>query len=259
MSTRERPYHQIGNQILAAISPDEYERLSPHFEQVELPHGQVLIASEEPIQFVYFPDGALISQVTQLSDGSTVEAAVAGREGIAGLPVIWGADSTPMQSVVQIPGTAIKVRTQVIRDAFARGGALQFRILRYAHTLFIAVSQNAACNAQHRIEARLARWLLTSSDAVECDEMPLTQEFIATMMGVRRAGVACASLILREQGLVNYKGGNIRIINRVGLETIACECYRVIKEQLNLLTNNGDRQVPLTLKRTDSDKGANDV
>jgi CRP-like cAMP-binding protein len=259
MSTRERPYHQIRNRILTALSPDEYERLSPHFEHVELPRGQVLIASGEPIRHVYFPNGALISQVTQLSDGSTVEAAVAGREGMAGLPVVWGADSTPMQSVVQIPGAAIRVRAKVIRDAFARGGALQARILRYAHALFIAVSQTAACNSQHRIEARLARWLLTNSDAVESDELPLTQEFIATMMGVRRVGVTCAADVLREEGLIDYNRGHIRVIRREGLEAAACECYRVIKEQLDLLTNNGNRQAPLPLGRTDSIEGANNV
>jgi CRP-like cAMP-binding protein len=240
MSTSERSYPQIRNQILASLSPDEYERLSPHFNHVELPPGQVLIASEEPIQYVYFPNDALISLVTQLMDGNTVEAAVAGREGMAGLPVILGADSTPMQSVVQIPGSAIKIKAKVVRDAFIRGGTLQSRILRYMHALFVGVSQTAACNAQHRIEARLARWLLTSSDAVQADELPLTQEFIATMMGVRRAGVTCAALVLREEGLINYNRGHIRILNRGGLEATACECYRVIKGQFNLLTNNGN-------------------
>lgn len=240
MSTSERSYPQIRNQILTSLSPDEYERLSPHFEHVELPHGQVIIASDEPIHNVYFPNDVLISLVTQLVDGSTVEAGVAGREGMAGLPVVLGVDSTPMQSVVQIPGTAIKIKAKVVRDAFGRGGQLQSRILRYTHALFIGVSQTAACNAQHRIEERLARWLLTSSDAVEADELPLTQEFIATMMGVRRAGVTCAALILREEGLIHYNRGHIRIINREGLEAVACECYRVIKEQFNLLTNNGN-------------------
>jgi CRP-like cAMP-binding protein len=252
MSARERPYHQIRNQILASLSPDEYERLSPHFEHVELPHGRVIIAGGEPIRDVYFPNDALISLVTQLLDGSTIEAGVAGREGMAGLPVVLGADSTPMQSVVQIPGTAIKISAKVIRDAFGRGGGLQSRILLYAHALFIGVSQTAACNAQHRIEARLARWLLTSSDAVEADELPLTQEFIATMLGVRRAGVTCAALILREEGLIYYNRGHIRVLNREGLEAAACECYRVIKQQFHLLTNDGNRHALSSPKRTDS-------
>ena len=242
MSTRVRPFHHIGNRILAALSPDEYERLSPHFEHVALPHGQVLIAIEEPIQYVYFPNNALISQVTQLSGGFTVEAAVVGCEGMAGLPAIFGADSTPMQSLVQIPGTAIRIKAKVIRDAFARGGVLQSRILRYTHALFVAVSQAAACNAQHTIEARLARWLLANSDAIESDELPLTQECIATMMGVRRAGVTCAALMLREEGLIHYNRGHIRIVNRAGLEAAACECYRAIREQFELLAGNGDEQ-----------------
>ena len=240
MSTSERSYPQIRNQILASLSPDEFERLSPHLEHVDLPPGQVLIASEEPIQYVYFPNDALISLVTQLMDGNTVEAAVAGREGMAGLSVVLGADSTPMQFVVQIPGSAIKIKAKVVRDAFERCGELQSCILRYMNALLIGVSQTAACNAQHRIEARLARWLLTSSDAVQADELPLTHDFIATMMGVRRAGVTCAALVLKEKGLIHYDRGHIRIINREGLEAVACECYRVIKEQFNLLTNDGN-------------------
>ncbi|HEX8922166.1 MAG TPA: Crp/Fnr family transcriptional regulator [Pyrinomonadaceae bacterium] len=239
MSTSERNYPQIKNQILAALPPDEYERLSPHFEQVSLSHGQVVINPDEPIQAVYFPNDALISIVTQLSDGATVEACVAGREGMAGLPVVLGAASTPMQSVAQIPGTAVKIKARVICDAFGRGGTLQSRLLRYAHALLIETAQSAACNAHHHVEERLARWLLVSSDGVQANELPLTQEFIATMMGVRRAGVTCAAIILREAGLINYNRGYIQILNREGLETAACECYRVIKDQFNLLVSNG--------------------
>lgn len=238
MSTSERPYHQIKNRILAALPPDEYERLSPHFEHVQLPHGQVVIEHGEPIQDVYFPNDALISLVTQLSDGSTVEAGVAGREGMAGLPVILGAVSTSIQSVVQIPGTAVKINAKIIRDAFNRGGVLQAKLLAYAHALLIEMAQSAACNAHHHLEARLARWLLTSSDGVQSDELPLTQEFIATMMGVRRAGVTCAALTLREAGLINYNRGHIQILDRNGLEATACECYREIKDQFKLLVGD---------------------
>jgi CRP-like cAMP-binding protein len=239
MSTSERGYPQLKNEILIALPPDEYERLSSHMEHVQLPHGQVLIEHGEPIRDVYFPNDALISLVTQLADGSTVEAGVAGREGMAGLPVVLGADSTPMQSVVQIPGTAVKIKAQVIRDAFNHGGALQSRLLRYAHALFIEASQSAACNAHHHLEERLARWLLTSSDGVESNNLPLTQEFIATMMGVRRAGVTCAALTLRESGLINYNRGDIQILDRDGLEAAACECYRAIKDQFKSLVSNG--------------------
>ncbi|HEV7860006.1 MAG TPA: Crp/Fnr family transcriptional regulator [Pyrinomonadaceae bacterium] len=239
MIAPERVYPQLKNWILAALPPDEYERLSPHMEYVQLPHGQVLIEHGEPILFVYFPNDALISLVTQLSDGATVEAGVAGREGMVGLPVVLGGDSTPMQSVVQIPGTAIKIKARVIRDAFNRGGALHSRLLGYAHALFVEVAQSAACNAHHHLDERLARWLLTSSDAVEAEELPLTQEFIATMMGVRRAGVTCAALTLREAGLIIYNRGHIKILDRDGLEAAACECYRAIKAQFKTLMGNG--------------------
>ena len=235
----ERGCPEIKNQILAALPPDEYERLAAHVEHVRLPHGRVVIEHGELISHVYFPNDSLISLVTLLSNGSTVEAAVAGRDGVAGLPVVLGADSTPMRSVVQIPGTAVRINAKVIRDAFDRGGALQARLLRYAHALFIGAAQSAACNAQHHVEARLARWLLTSSDAVRSDELPLTQEFIATMLGVRRAGVTCAALALRESGLINYNRGHIQILDREGLEAAACECYRAIKDHSALLTGDG--------------------
>lgn len=238
-STSERGYPRLKNEILLALPRDEYERLSPHMEYVQLPHGRVLIENGEPIRDVYFPNDALISLVTQLSDGLTVEAGVAGREGMAGLPVVLGADSTPMQSVVQIPGTGVKIKAQAIRDAFNRGGAMQALLLGYAHALFIEAAQSAACNARHHLEARLARWLLTSSDGVEADDLPLTQEFIAAMLGVRRASVTCAALTLREAGLISYNRGHIQILDRKGLETVACECYRAIKEQFKSLVSNG--------------------
>lgn len=239
MTTFQGGYPQLKNQILAALPPSEYQQLSPHMEYVQLPHGQVVIEHGEPIRDVYFPNDALISLVTQLSDGSTVEAGVAGREGMAGLPVVLGADSTPMQSVVQIPGTAVKIKAKVILEAFNRGGALRSRLLSYAHALFIEAAQSAACNAHHHLEERLARWLLTSSDGVESDELPLTQEFIATMMGVRRAGVTCAAFTLRESGLINYNRGRIQILDREGLEAVACECYRAIKDQFKSLVSDG--------------------
>jgi CRP-like cAMP-binding protein len=157
---------------------------------------------------------------------------------VAGLPIVLGADSTPVQALAQIPGTAVKINAQVIRDAFNRGGALQARLLSYAHALFIEAAQSAACNAHHHLEARLARWLLISSDGVDSDELPLTQEFIATMMGVRRAGVTCAAVTLREAGLINYNRGHIQILDRNGLEAAACECYRAIKEQFKSLISD---------------------
>jgi CRP-like cAMP-binding protein len=246
MSTSERPYHQINNRILAALPPDEYEELSPHFEYVRLPQGQVLIEHGEPIRDVYFPNDALISLVTQLSDGLTVEVGAAGREGVAGLPVVLGADSTPMRSVVQIPGAAVKVKAKVVRDAFNRGGVLQSRLLAYAHALFIEAAQSAVCNAHHHLEERLARRLLTSSDGVGSDDLPLTHEFIATMMGVRRAGVTCAAFTLREAGLINYRRGHIQILDRGGLEAAACECYRAVKGQFKLPAGGANDGPPIS-------------
>lgn len=248
MSTSQSPYHQIKNRILTALPPDEYERLSPHFEHVRLAQGQVLIEHGEPIRDVYFPGDALVSLVTQLSDGATVEAVVVGREGVAGLPVGLGADSTPTRYVVQIPGSAVSIKAKIVRDAFNRGGALQSRLLAYAHALFIEAAQSAACNAHHPLEARFARWLLASSDGVLSDELPLTHEFIATMLGVRRAGVTCAALILKQAELINYRRGSIQILDRGGLEAAACECYRTVKEQLKPLMSGGDDEPSVSQK-----------
>lgn len=239
MSTDERPFRQISNRILAALSPDECEGLSSHFEHVNLWKRQVVFEPDEPIRDVYFPNDALVSLVSLLSDGSTAEVNVVGREGLVGLPVILGVGRTPMRAEVLIPGAAVKIRADVLRDVFGRGGALQSFILRYTYTALFAASQAAACNAYHSLERRLARWLLASSDAAQSNDLPVTHEVIASMLGVRRAGITSAAMTLKEKGFISYNRGRIDITDRPGLEAVACECYRMVKGQLEPLRGDG--------------------
>jgi CRP-like cAMP-binding protein len=185
----------------------------------------------EPIPFVYFPLNSLLSLVTVLEDGSTVEAGSIGREGMAGLPILLDAGTTPMQTLTQIPGQAVRVKAEIIKQAFDAGGALRHILHRYIHTTIVLGSQTAACNRFHRVEARLCRWLLMSSDGIGKEDLFLTHDFLATMLGVRRAGVSEAASQLQSQGLIHYQRGRIQIVDRKGLETSACECYEAVKAE----------------------------
>lgn len=223
------------NRLLAGLTSEELERLHPHLEQVSLSHGQVIILPDEPIEFVYFPLNSLLSLVTVMEDGSTVEASAIGREGMAGLPILLDAGTTPMRTLTQIPGKAVRIKAKIIKQEFDRGGALQKLLYRYIHTIIVIGSQSAACNRLHHLEARLCRWLLMSSDGVGSTELPLTQEFLATMLGVRRAGVTEAASQLQSKGLIRYQRGYIQIIDTKSLETAACECYGVVKAEYDRL------------------------
>lgn len=189
----------------------------------------------EAIPFIYFPINSLLSLVTVMEDGSTVEAGSIGREGMAGLPVLLDADMTPMQTLTQIPGQAVRVKAEIIKEAFDKGGVLQKIFRRYIHTIIVVGSQTAACNRLHHIEARLCRWLLMSSDGVGSQEFFLTHEFLSTMLGVRRAGVSEAASQLQGKGLIRYQRGRIQILDRKSLEIAACECYRLVKAEYNRL------------------------
>jgi CRP-like cAMP-binding protein len=204
-------------------------------EQVSLSHGQTIILPYEPIPFVYFPVNSLLSLVTVMEDGSTVEAGAIGREGMAGLPILLDAGTTPSQTLAQIPGKAVRVKAEIIKKAFDAGGALRHILHRYIHTTIVVGSQTAACNRLHHIEARLCRWLLMSSDGVGSEELSLTQEFLSTMLGVRRAGVSEAASQLMDKGLIRYQRGRIQIVDKKSLETAACECYGVVKAEYDRL------------------------
>lgn len=223
------------NRLLACLPEEELEGLRPRFERVSLSHGQHVIVPDEPILNIYFPLTCLLSLVTLMEDGSSVESGTIGREGMSGVPVILDSCTTTMPTFTQIPGEAIKVKAEVIKAAYDRGKALHRLLNRYMHTMIVTGSQSAACNALHKVEARLCRWLLMSSDGIGSDEVGLTHEFLATMLGVRRAGVTQVAGKLQEAGLIDYHRGSIQILDRAKLEESACECYRMTKAEYDRL------------------------
>lgn len=221
----------IKNRLLAALPNDEYQRLIPYIEFVSLSNRQVLIEPNRPIIHVYFPHQAIVSLVSIMSDGSTVEVGLVGNNGMVGLPVILGGNTTTILASVQVPGNAIRMEASRLLAEFNRGGALQSLLLRYTQALLTQTEQTAACNRMHTLEERLARWLLTVADKIQSDEFLLTQEFIAQMLGVRRSGVTIAANALKQAGMLRYSRGQITILNRDNLKATACECYQVIKDE----------------------------
>lgn len=220
------------NHILAALPNDEYERLAPHLEFVTVELSQVLFMPDDEISHVYFPLTSIVSLLTDLEDGTGMEVGLVGREGMAGISAILGGTETKV-ATVQGTGEAMRLSVDRLREEFHRGGALQPALLRYTHALMTQISQSVVCNARHAIEGRLARWLLMYSDRTDGDEFELTHEFMANMLGVRRAGVSEVANALQERGLIQYQRGHIRILDRKGLEDLTCECYSVVKEKFD--------------------------
>lgn len=227
MTTDERPI----NQILAALPESEYQTIAPHLKPVNLTSGEILSEPNQSITEIYFPQRAMISLVSIMMDGSTTEIGLIGNEGMVGLPAILGGSSTISCSIVQVSGTALQVSADIIQREFLRGGKLQEILLLYIQASLTQVSQSAACNRQHRIEERLARWLLSVRDCVLQNELYLTQEFIANMLGTRRSGVTVAAGILQQAGIIRYSRGKITILDRQALEDTSCECYRTIQRE----------------------------
>ena len=224
------------NQLLAALPESEYQRLIPHLEYVSLTLGQVIYEPDEPIQSVYFPNGGIISLVSLMENGSTTEIGIVGREGMVGLPVVLGGDRTNNTATVQIAADAMKMSAEVLKSEFDRGGKLQKLLLIYIQALFTQVSQTAVCNRHHPIEQRLARWLLTVQDYIGSNKLPLTQEFLANMLGTYRPSITVPASVLQQAGIIRYSRGKISILNREDLEATACECYRIVRdENLRLL------------------------
>ncbi len=223
------------NQLLAALPAQEYQRLLPHLEPVSLSLHQLLYEANEPIKQVYFPNQAIVSLVLTLKDRSMVEVSMVGNEGIVGIPVIWGGNSTTHQAIVQITGGAMQMNANQLKTEFERGGGLQRLLLQYTQALYTQVSQTAVCNRLHTVEERLARWLLSVQDRLNSNDIPLTQEFISRMLGTRRAGVTVAAGTLSQAGMIRYSRGKITILNRKDLEATSCECYRLLKTEFDRL------------------------
>jgi CRP-like cAMP-binding protein len=219
------------NRILAALPATEYKRLSSYLEYVSLTPGQILHDVGDIMNEVYFPEEGMISLVSIMSDGSTTEIGIVGKEGMTGLPVIFDGGQTTSRSIVQIKGSALKLPAKIIKQEFDRGEELYKLLLLYIQARLTQVAQTAACNRQHIIELRLARWLLMVSDCVRSEQLNLTQEFIANMLGTRRSGVTVAASRLQKAGTISYHRGHIKIIDRQKLETCSCECYQIWRNE----------------------------
>jgi CRP-like cAMP-binding protein len=239
MSKAVRPPPQ--NKILAALPSEEYDRLLPHLTPVSLHSGDTLYKTQDRIKHVYFVNGAVVSLVTHMEEGTSVEVGLVGNEGMVGLSIVMGDDISQNHAIVQIPDGAMRMETGKFREALKRGGQLQSLLLRYSLVLLKQVSQTAACNRNHNLGERLARWLLLCHDRVGVNEIRLTQEFLAQMLGTRRSRVSEAAIILQSAGLIRYSRGIIIILDREGLEEFVCECYQVVKAEFNRLDSKRNR------------------
>jgi CRP-like cAMP-binding protein len=224
-----------GNRLLASLPPEELERLLPHLGHVSFALGEVIYESGGRQSHIYFPTTVIISLLYLMENGSSAEMGVAGCEGLVGVALFMGGDTVPNRAVVQSAGAAFRMKTNVLQDEFARGGTFQRLLLRYTQALMTQMSQTAVCNRLHTVEQQLCRWLLLSRDRLETDELVMTQELIANMLGVRREGVTHAAGRLQESGLISYVRGHITILDRPGLETAVCECYKVVKDEYDRL------------------------
>jgi len=232
-------FPQAVNRLLAALPDAEYQHLIPHLQHVSLSLKQVLYEVGEPIEYVYFPYRSIVSSLSTMNDGSMVEVGLVGNDGIAGIPAALGDNIATTTATVQIPDSAMRMKANLLKTEFQRGGSFQSLLLRYMQAQHAFVSQNAACNRLHQLDGRLARWLLLVCDRVESKELPLTHEFIGQMLGVRRAGVTEAANTLQKAGLIRYNRGNITILNREGLEAFSCECYEIINGEYTRLLGTG--------------------
>lgn len=226
------------NQLLSALPQEEFERLWPNLEFVSLAFQQVLSEANQAIEYVYFPNNGIISLVTITEDGGTVEAATVGNEGMVGISVFLGVDKVPVQAISQMPGDALRMRTETFKREITPNSPLYPLLLRYTQVLISQLSQTVACNRLHSVEERCCRWLLLCQDRVRSNQFALTQETLAQMLGVRRASVSVVAAILQKAGLIRYTRGKITILDRAGLEAASCECYRVVKAEFDRLLNN---------------------
>jgi CRP-like cAMP-binding protein len=225
----------LDNQLLAALPPAEFARLAPHLEAVDLPLGKVLYESGSSLSHAYFPTSAIVSLLYVMEDGASAEIAVAGHEGLVGISLFMGGGTTPSRAVVQSAGSGLRLSAQVMKEEFDRAGPTMHLLLRYTQALITQMSQTAVCNRHHSLDQQLCRWLLLSLDRLHGNELVMTQELIANMLGVRREGVTEAALSLQKAGLIRYARGHISVLDRPGLEARTCECYAVVKKEYDRL------------------------
>lgn len=226
------------NHLLAVLPDAEWQRWLPHLEEIEMPLGQVLYESGSTLNYVYFPTTAIVSLLYLLENGASAEIAVVGNDGIVGISLFMGGETTPSRAVVQSAGQGYRLRAATMKEEFSRAGPVLHLLLRYTQALITQMTQTAVCNRHHTLDQQLCRWLLLSLDRLNGNELVMTQELIANMLGVRREGVTEAAVRLQAAGLIRYSRGHITILDRRGLEKRTCECYAVVKKESDRLLPN---------------------
>ncbi|HWP54297.1 MAG TPA: Crp/Fnr family transcriptional regulator [Pyrinomonadaceae bacterium] len=225
----------VANRLLAALPADELERLRPLLQSVEFSLGEVVYEFGGALDYVFFPTNSIISLLYTMENGTSAEMGLTGNEGVVGIALFMGGGTMPNRAVVQSAGGALRMKAKVLQDEFALGGRFQQLLLRYTQALITQISQTAVCNRLHSVDQQLCRWLLLSHDRVKADELIMTQELIADMLGVRREGVTVAAGRLQDAGAISYVRGHIQILDRQRLEETVCECYQVVKDEFDRL------------------------
>ena len=229
------PIEPVENRLLAALPVDQYERLRQHLHPVEFSLGEVVYEFAGQLDYIFFPTTSIISLLYTMENGTSAEMGLTGNDGVVGIALFMGGGTMPNRAVVQSAGGALRMKAKALQDEFALGGKFQQLLLRYTQALITQISQTAVCNRLHSVEQQLCRWLLLSRDRLNTDELIMTQELIADMLGVRREGVTVAAGRLQDAGAISYVRGRIQILDRHKLEETVCECYRVVKDEFNRL------------------------
>ena len=235
MSPSAIPNGQVENRLLAALPAADYERLRAQLRPVEFSLGEVVYEFGGQLDYVFFPTTSIISLLYTMENGTSAEMGLTGNDGVVGIALFMGGGTMPNRAVVQSAGDALKMKAKVLQDEFALGGSFQQLLLRYTQALITQISQTAVCNRLHSVEEQLCRWLLLSHDRLKTDELIMTQELIADMLGVRREGVTVAAGHLQDAGAISYVRGRIQILDRQKLEATVCECYGVVKDEFDRL------------------------
>jgi CRP-like cAMP-binding protein len=229
------PHNPQQNHLLAALPSAERERLYPHLELIQMPLGKVLYESGDLLRYVYFPTDSIVSLLYVMADGASAEISVVGNEGLIGIALFMGGETTPSRAIVQSAGHAYRLIGQRLKDEFHRNGDMQLLLLRYTQALITQMAQTAVCNRHHSVDQQLCRWLLLSLDRLSSNELTMTQELIANMLGVRREGVTDAAGKLQKLGVIHYSRGQITVLDRPRLEQLCCECYAVVRKETDRL------------------------
>ncbi|MFM0339862.1 Crp/Fnr family transcriptional regulator [Paraburkholderia fungorum] len=225
----------LENHLLGALSGMDWARVSAHLALVEMPLGQVVYESGDQLHHVYFPTTSIVSLLYVMENGASAEIAIVGNEGLIGVALFMGGETTPSRAVVQSAGWAFRLDARILKEEFGRAGPVQRLFLRYTQALITQMAQTAVCNRHHSIDQQLCRWLSLSMDRLPSNELKMTQELIANMLGVRRAGVTEAAMKLQNAGLIRYNYGQIEVLDRLGLEKRVCECYDVVRREFDRL------------------------